>query len=177
VAIPAVSQGDSVRPSCEHLFETRDVRQSAYDQALVRYDELVLLPTFRDFVVLYITEGSKRNRNRISIGNSDEKIVAMAAGWIQRFSTKHLDYSIQYHADQDLEELRQYWAEILAIDGSRIRLQPKSNSGHLNGRSWRSLHGVMTIAVGDTLLRARLQAWIDRVRDDWGLHSAAPHGA
>jgi hypothetical protein len=30
--------------------------------------------------------------------------------------------------------------------------------------------------VHDTLLRARLQAWIDRVRGDWGLDSSAHRG-
>jgi hypothetical protein len=47
----------------------------------------------------------------------------------------------------------------------------------MNGRSWRSEHGVLSVCACDTLLRARLQAWIDRVREDWGLDSALRHGA
>jgi hypothetical protein len=31
----------------------------------------------------------------------------------------------------------------------------------------RSVHGVLSIRVDDTLLRARSQAWIDHVRGDW----------
>ena len=79
-----------------------------------------------------------------------------------------LAYELQYHADQDLDELRAFWGEVLGIDGVSIRLQRKSNSGQLNGRRWRSQHGVLTVGVNDTLLRARLQAWIDCVRDGWG---------
>jgi hypothetical protein len=123
--------------------------------------------------VLYIAEGYKRSRNRVSIGNSDERIVAMAAGWLRKLSTKRLGYAVQYHADQELDELRTFWAGVLGIDGAIIRLQRKSNSGQLRGRRWRCEHGVMTVTADDTLLRARLQAWIDQVRADWGLDSCA----
>jgi AcrR family transcriptional regulator len=146
----------------------RRLRQAAYEQGREEYDELIALPTFRDFVVLYIAEGYKRCRNRVSIGNSDDRVVAMAAGWLRRLSTKHLAYAMQYHADQELDALRFYWADVLGIDGSVIRLQRKSNSGQLQGRVWRCDHGVLTVTANDTLLRARLQAWIDCVRADWG---------
>jgi hypothetical protein len=88
-----------------------------------------------------------------------------------------LTYSIQYHADQNLDQLRKHWGEVLGIDGSCIQLQRKSNSGQLTGRRWRSAYGVLSICVSDTYLRSRLQAWIDRIREDWGLHSAPPDGA
>jgi hypothetical protein len=152
------------------------LRDEAYARGVAEYDDLVLLPTFRDFVVLYIAEGYKRNRNRVAIGNSDERVVAMATGWLRRFSTKTLTFELQYHADQDVSQLRSFWGNVLGVDGSVIRLQRKSNSGQLAGRTWRSAHGVLSVVVGDTLLRARLQGWIDRVRGDWGLDSAGCHG-
>jgi AcrR family transcriptional regulator len=155
----------------------RRLREDAYARGLVEYDELIELPTFRDFVILYIAEGYKRCRNKVSIANSDERIVAMATAWLARLTSRPLTYSIQYHADQNLEELRGYWGRVLGIDGSIIAMYRKSNSGQLTGRTWRSQHGVLSVRVGDTLLRARLQAWIDRVREDWGLDSAAPLGA
>jgi hypothetical protein len=145
----------------------RRLREAAYEQGRVEYEELLGLPTFRDFVVLYIAEGYKRNRNRVSIGNSDPRMVELATGWLRRLSPKPLCYAVQYHADQDLDELRAFWGSRLMIDGSAIRLQRKSNSGNLRGRIWRSEHGVLTVCVNDTALRAKLQAWIDRVRDDW----------
>ena len=145
----------------------RRLREAAYEQGQAEYDELLGVPTFRDFVVLYVAEGYKRNRNRVSIGNSDPRMVEMATGWLRRLSSRPLCYSVQYHADQNLEKLRAFWGSRLEIDGSHIRLQRKSNSGQLQGRTWRSEHGVLTVCVNDTALRARLQAWIDLVRDDW----------
>jgi hypothetical protein len=134
-------------------------------------------PTFRDFVVLYIAEGYKRNRNRVSIGNSDPKVVALSARWMATLASRPLTFAVQYHADQDLGELRSFWGTLLGVDGAAIRMQRKSNSGQLGGRKWRSEHGVLTVTACDTLLRARLQAWIDRLRGDWPIDSRLDHGA
>jgi transposase-like protein len=152
-------------------------REAAYAQGASEYDELMKRPTFRDFLALYIAEGYKRCRNVVSIGNSDERIVALAAGWLAELSARQLWYSVQYHADQDLDELRAFWGAVLSIDGSLIKLQRKSNSNQLAGRTWRSAHGVLTVGVGDTYLRSRMQAWIDRIRGDWDLDSAVRLGA
>jgi DNA-binding XRE family transcriptional regulator len=35
------------------------------------------------------------------------------------------------------------------------------------GRNWRSRWGVLTIRTSDTYFRARLQAWIDRLNEEW----------
>jgi hypothetical protein len=155
----------------------RRKRQAAYVQGTEEYDELLKRPTFRDFVALYIAEGYKRCRNVVSIANSDERIIAMAAGWLAELSARKLWYRIQYHTDQDVEELRKFWGEALGIDGSLIKMQRKSNSNQLAGRKWRSVHGVLTVGTSDTYLRSRLQAWIDRIREDWDLHSASRFGA
>jgi hypothetical protein len=48
-----------------------------------------------------------------------------------------------------------------------IKLLRKSNSNQLRGRQWRSRHGVLTVRAFDTLVRARLQAWMDRLRAEW----------
>ena len=50
---------------------------------------------------------------------------------------------------------------------NRSAMQRKSNSNQLAGRTWRSVHGVLTVRVCDTLLRAKLQGWMDRLRESW----------
>jgi hypothetical protein len=76
-------------------------------------------------------------------------------------------YSVQYHADQDLQELPRFWAGMLSVAPSEIRLQRKSNSGRLSGRTWRSEHGVLNVYAGDTMFRSRLQAWMDCLQERW----------
>jgi hypothetical protein len=93
--------------------------------------------------------------------------MRLVVSWLRNLAPKPLVYSIQYHADQDLEELRSFWGRELAVDPAAIRLQRKSNSNALTGRTWRSAYGVLTVTSNDTYLRARLQAWIDRIRKQW----------
>jgi hypothetical protein len=148
------------------------LRDEAYQRGCEEFDELARDPSFRDFVCMYIGEGYKRNRNTVAICNSDPRVVLLAARWTRRLAGNRVSYALQYHADQDLNELKRYWADVLGIDAADIRLQRKSNSNQLNGRTWRSEHGVLTVCSNDTYLRARLQAWMDRVRQEW-LDSAA----
>jgi hypothetical protein len=130
-------------------------------------------PAFRDFVCLYLAEGYKRNRNRVAISNSDPAVVQMSNRWILRFARNPVGYSVQYHADQDLRELCDFWGAIVGARPERIRLQRKSNSNQLTGRIWRSRYGVLSVTAEDTLLRSRLQAWMDCLRASWDLDSVA----
>jgi len=143
------------------------LREEAYELGRLEFERLDRFATFRDFVSLYIAEEFKRNRNCVSIANSDATVMKLAVKWIREFSPRPLDCGIQFHADQDLAEIVQFWGSELGVDPERIRLQRKSNSNQLRGRTWRSKHGVLTVRVNDTTFRSRLQGWIDSIKDQW----------
>jgi len=145
----------------------RRKRDEAYARGLEEFDRLSQDPTFRDFVCMYLGEGTKRNRNRVAICNPDPSVVLLGARWFRRLSRSKLDYYLQFHADQDLVELVRFWAEHLGVEHEQIKIQRKSNSNQLNGRTWRSRYGVLSVSSNDHLLRARVQAWMDRVRAEW----------
>lgn len=128
----------------------RVLREAAYARGLAEYDERMLAPTFRDFVVLYIAEGYKRSRNTASICNSDPAVVALAGRWLRQLSAHTPVISVQYHRDQDGDGLRAFWGETLVVDPETVRLHPKTNSGELRSRVWRCAHGAATVAVHDT---------------------------
>ena len=142
-------------------------RIAAYALGRLEFADLSRDPTFRDFVCIYIGEGSKRNRNRVAVCNSDPRVIVLCTRWIRRFARNPLDFRLQYHADQDLSELQRFWGVQVGVSQDRIRVQRKSNSGRLNGRSWRSKWGVLTVTAGDTMFRARLQAWMDCLQEQW----------
>lgn len=142
-------------------------RIAAYAQGRLDFARFCREATFRDFVCLYIAEGYKRNRNVVSVCNSDPTIVLLCAHWVRRFARNPVTYSIQYHADQDLDELRRFWARHLSVEPEEIRFQRKSNSGRLGGRTWRSRYGVLNVCANDTMFRSRLQAWIDCLQEQW----------
>jgi transcriptional regulator with XRE-family HTH domain len=143
------------------------VRDAAYRQGWEEFPQLAREPTFTDFVCMYIGEGYKRDRNRVSLGNSDPRVVRLADHWMRRFSRNPVRYMFQYHADQDPDYLVRFWSFGLDVDRALIKPQRKSNSGRLSGRTWRSKYGVMTVIANDTSLRARVQAWMDRTQDQW----------
>jgi hypothetical protein len=53
------------------------------------------------------------------------------------------------------------------VRASEIKFVVKSNSGRLRKRVWRCRYGVINVRASDTLFRARLQGWIDRLKEEW----------
>jgi hypothetical protein len=145
-------------------------REAAYAHGRAEFAELASIPTFTDFVCLYIAEGYKRQRTNVELCNSDPSVIALAARWIRHFARNPVRVRLQYHADQDVDELRRFWSGVVGVPPEEVGLQRKSNSSELRKRSWRSAHGVLAVRTGDTLLRARLQAWMDCLQETW-LHS------
>jgi hypothetical protein len=143
-------------------------RDAAYRAGAEMYPVLMEKPTFRDFVCMYIGEGTKRGRNYAAVCNSDPAVVRLAQRWLLELGDKPLSYAIQFHADQSLSDLRMFWSRELEIDAGRISFQRKSNSNQLSGRIWRSRYGVLQVRCSDTYLKAKIDAWIDLVRSSWG---------
>jgi len=93
--------------------------------------------------------------------------VKLAVRWMREFASNKVTYSIQFHADQDVRMLATFWAAELGVNPNQIRLQRKSNSNRLTGRTWRSQWGVLTVWSKDTVFRAKLEAWMDCLRETW----------
>jgi hypothetical protein len=150
-------------------------REAAYAEGVAAFPKLSIEPCFKEFVVLYIAEGYKRNRNIVSICNSDPDVMAFATPWIRRFSRNPVRFSFQYHADQDPEALRAFWGPLIGAPPDEITTFRKSNSGQMRRRQWRCEYGVLSARAGDTYFRARLQAWIDLTKEGW--LDSVPFGA
>jgi len=89
----------------------RLAREAAYEEGRAGFAALARDPSFRDFLCLYLAEGYKRSRNQVAVCNSDAAIVQLCDRWLRRLSARTVRYSVQYHADQDLEELRRFDAD------------------------------------------------------------------
>jgi len=167
--IPQTEKQSAARLRASH--KNRDnaavLRQQAYQRGWDEAPELLNDLTFRDFVVLYMAEGTKRNRNVVAFVNSDTRMVVLAHRWIKLLTQNKMDYHLQCHADHDEDELKAYWANLVGIEPSNIKTIRKSNSGQLSGRNFRSQYGLLTVRVGDTYLRARLEAWMDFIKQQW----------
>jgi len=142
-------------------------RQGYYEEGLLEAEKKFADPLFRDFVILYLTEGYKRSRNTVSICNSDADIMILAHDFLKLEANNKLYYSVQCHIDNDENEIKQFWANKLGISADLIRVARKSNSNHLSKRQWRSVNGVCTVGSSDTKLRSKMQAWIEYLKEQW----------
>lgn len=160
-----------IRASEVNRENAKQKRDEAYQRGIEELPTLLQEPTFRDFVVLYMAEGYRRNRNAVSLANSNPNIVRLAHYWIKRCTVNKIQYSVQIHIDNDEDEIKTFWSTILHVSSKQVRIKRKSNSGNLAGRHWRSERGVFEVMVGDTYLRSRLQAWMDRIQEAWYIDS------
>lgn len=134
-------------------------RDSAERHGFYEYVTLAAVPGFREFVMLFMTEGYRRTRHSVSVCNGNPALIKLASQWLTDCSRKPLHGLIQYHADQDPDQLRSFWSAAANVDPRRIRVVRKSNSGQLAGRVWRSTRGVFTVIVYDTAFRSRVAGW------------------
>lgn len=173
IPVTATRQSSKQSPQLRtgtHAMQARyaALRQAAYDAAHDDTYTLLQDRDIRDFIVLYLAEGYRKNRNVVSFVNSNPDMVRFAHICMRRLSTNpHFRYGFQYHADQEPETLTQFWAATLEIEVTMIKALPKTNSGQLKGRQFACKYGVFQIEVGDTLFRARLQALMDVVQEQW----------
>jgi hypothetical protein len=135
------------RASRSNRIRFRRKRDEAYELGSWEFQRLATDPTFRDFVCLYIAEGYKRCRNTVSLANSDPAVIKLANRWICSFAVNPVRYTVQYHADQNLNELRGFWSAELHVRPSDIKFQRKSNSGQMRWRVWRCRYGVLSVTA------------------------------
>lgn len=143
-------------------------RQEAYDLGYSTYAYYSTLPTFNDFVMLYLTEGDRKDRNVLAVTNTNPKLILLAQFWMTRLPKRidaRLNYWVQVYLDQDIYEVKKYWATTLHVSVDKINTVLMKSSGKLRKRNNRSLHGVMTVRVHDTQLKAQMYAWMDGYQD------------
>jgi hypothetical protein len=145
----------------------RPKRAGAYGQALRSYDDLAAQPTFRDFVCVYIADGYKRDRRRVAVASADPDVIRLAHRWIWRLTDKSPALTVRYAREQSREELRRFWSEAVGEELESIRARRGSAEELQHAWSARPLHGVLTLTVDDSVLRARMQAWMRRARESW----------
>jgi hypothetical protein len=78
--------GGQLKGSLAMQRKYRLLRENAYADGLATFDVLAPDPTFRDFVCLYLAEGSKRDRNKVQVCNSDPAVMILCHDWLNRLT-------------------------------------------------------------------------------------------
>ena len=96
----------------------------------IRKDNLYLADRLqeKDFAkialaMLYLGEGSKRSRGRLSLGNSDPDVIRLYLRLLQtsyKIDKRKLRCTVQCRADQKIESLIKYWSEVTDLPRSQF---------------------------------------------------------
>ncbi len=141
-------------------------RKAAYEAAAQKVSEWMQDRQFRDFVVLYLAEGSRRTRYSLAISNTDPDIIRIGYSNLQRFSSKNFYFYLLCHSEVEREKAVRFWADVLKIPKERIEIfgKPMRKSSRTIVAS---SHGVMTVRVNDCYAREAMQACMDWMKADW----------
>ena len=138
-----------------------DKRQTAYETGKQEAEELLRDRHIRDFVCLYIGEGSKKQRGTVSVVNTDPKIICLCAKVLGRYTNQKMWYRL-FCSEEEKDKLMKFWSEVLGLETGMIRFQLKKQVSKR-----RAEYGLVSVGTSDTYFRSRLQAWMDRIREDW----------
>lgn len=163
-------QRNKIEPNIQKMLigsknKWKRLRDSAYKDGLEIYQQMKDEKTFRDFIIIYLTEGFRKTKNVVQVVNSNPMIIKNCKYILEKFSDK-IQYIIVSYKDKDEIKVREYWANKLNIDKNIITYYVKEN-GNLKGRNYSSLYGTMRIQVNDYRLRAKMQSWMDMIEDEW----------
>jgi hypothetical protein len=146
---------------------TRLHSDAAYEEGLATFAELSAQPTFRDFICIYLVQGEQRDRTRVALSNSDPAVMRLVSRWLRRLTDKAPFLLLRYDPEQSLSELRRFWSEATGTAPRAIRARGSAGAVPDEQAAPGPSHGLLTIGVDDTLLRARLQGWMRRARESW----------
>lgn len=98
-------------------------KRMRFNKILIRYQYLKNLSGQKDFAkaalaLLYLCEGSKRDRGTCCFANSDPKIISLFLKLLRKsykINEKKFRCTVQCRADQDPDALAKYWSAITNI--------------------------------------------------------------
>jgi transcriptional regulator with XRE-family HTH domain len=147
------------------------LRQEVYEATKNNVVEDLQNNLLRDFINIYIGEGNKRNRTRLSIVNSDQKIILLSLFIIKKYflkENKKINLEIRYYKENNNEkELLDYWKKITNNDPVityKTYIQPTVKAlGHNNSNKF----GLVVVYINDTYAKQKLEAYMDYLKEEW----------
>lgn len=142
-------------------------RQDAYDFGIKQYEELSKNNKFKTFLILYLCEGYKKDRNAVNITNSDPDIIKLSYDVMKVLTHKTPRFGVQVHLDNDIDLVRTHWANLLSIKKDSINVYIRKTS--MTNRNGRLPYGIFQIGYSDTYFRSRIQSWLDLMKQEWSV--------
>ncbi len=146
-------------------------RREAADQ----WDGLRRDPSFLFGLAVYVAEGYKSGRSKISICNTDPSVLRLALRFLEIAGLARSELRFLVHLPRqggvEAEVAIDYWAGNLAVDRSQFyRCQVES---HDRKRPCRYPHGICHIEKGSVFHRAKIDMWSEIAMSEFASDAAS----
>ena len=143
----------------------KKARDNQYNNATV--DDFDKIEGLRDFILIYMCEGYRRSRNVVQVVNSNPNIVRLCNVVLKRLSDKKIEYNLSFYDDHNEAELKSFWSNELKVPVEQIRSYIKNGRKKLAGRNNASVNGTMQIRMSNTMLKSKIDGWMDKLQSVW----------
>ncbi len=146
-------------------------RKKVYEKTLLTAKEDLKDERLRDFINIYIGEGSKRAKNDFAITNTDLDTILLSLTVIKNNflkDNKKITLSISYYKENNNEkELLEFWNNLIGENKYveiKSYIQPTVKAiGHNNSNKY----GLVEVAIHDVYAREKLNAYMDYIKLEW----------
>lgn len=119
--------------------------------------------------VLYLGEGGKHKSSRkLSLGNSDPKVIKFYLNLLRKcfsISEDKLRARVQCRADQNVEELEEYWHEVTGIPLSQFHKTQVDERTVGKKTKRKDYKGVCVIIYFDTAIQLELEILAEQIME------------
>jgi len=138
----------------------REKEGKVYRKYIKKFADLPDDTFFVAGLMLYLAEGDKKNRNRVSLANTDSAVINFFIKWITTFfEASKEDIRIQLHLyeSMDIDKERSFWKNKLGVSDrqfykEQIRELRKGSFSYAGTKS----HGTCSIFIPDTAMKMEI---------------------
>lgn len=138
------------------------------NEARNEYAKLSKNKLFIAGISLYWGEGEKTDSGRVSIVNTDPKMLLVMAEFYRKclkIPENNLRIGLFIYEDMDIKQITNYWSKLLNIPIPQfIKTQVLKSRSKLTKR--RSIYGICSLYCSNTKLSIKIREWIKLLGDD-----------
>jgi hypothetical protein len=163
-------QVNALNSSLKNKAKCDDLKKQAYDEAYRNAEEDLKDVLLRDFVNLYVGEGTK-NTNHITMTNSDLRTIlvsltAMKQHFLKEGKNIHIEIRYYEHNNNE-KELLEYWSNLLNNDETIFLKTYKQKRYNPEGHNNSNKFGLIRMEIYDVYAKEKLNAYMDYLKEKW----------
>lgn len=153
------------RRATRYANETK-IRTTFLEEGLARITGIQEIDIFMLGIGIYLGEGSKTDRGKIELSNTDPRIIQIFILFLIRscgYSIKNMHAHVGIHSHLSINIAEKYWSDISGIPLKQFSKTSIQRSRAGKGERDKLPFGTFSVAVYDTAARVRLEGWIQGI--------------